>query len=428
MKVHHNSGSGTLGFIQAIRELDYMGSVTVISREPNLIIDRTKLSKALITDANKLLWRPKEWYDSASIETVSDEVTSVDFGKKSVSTKSGKQFPYTKLVLATGGVPKAMPVEGIKELGNIFLLRFVTDAQNIVKAVEGGRKKVVVVGSSFIGMEVGNKLSSDHDVTIVGMEKAPMQSIMGEEVGRIFQKNLEKNGVTFKLNNTVTKATPSQSDPSKVGAIHLKDNTVLPADVVILGIGVRPATDFLKNSPLPLEPDGSVRTNENFAVPGFNNDVFAIGDIAKYPYHGPGADPARGTPVRIEHWNVAQNSGRGAAHSIAHNLSNPPGDQSLGVAKAFIPVFWSALGAQLRYCGHTPSGYDKVVFQGDPGNAKFAAFYCKGEAVVAVATMGMDPVMSKSAELMRRGNMATRSQVENGVDVLGIDVPGSVVI
>lgn len=94
--------------------------------------------------------------------------------------------------------------------------------------------------------------------------------------------------------------------------------------------------------------------------------------------------------------------------------------------KSFIPIFWSALGAQLRYCGNTPRGYDDIVLHGEPDNAKFVAYYCKGQVVVAVATMGMDPVMSKCAELMRRRNMPLKADIEKGVDVLRVEVPAVV--
>ncbi|KAE8315762.1 hypothetical protein BDV41DRAFT_150408 [Aspergillus transmontanensis] len=421
-------GSGTFGVVEAIRELKYKGDITIISREPNLPIDRTKLSKALISDPSKIEWRPREWYESVSVETVTDEVTSVDFNKRTVATKSGKTYPYTKLVLATGGVPRTLPVEGFNDLGNIFLLRFVTDVQSILKAVGEKNKKIVVVGSSFIGMEVGNALAKDNDVTIVGQEKAPMERVLGEEVGRIIQGNLEKAGVKFKLQAGVAKATPSSSDSSKVGAVHLNDSTVLEADLVILGVGVRPATDFLKNNQaITLENDGSIRTDEHFAVPGLDNHVFAIGDIATYPYHGPGADP-KGTHTRIEHWNVAQNAGRGVARAIVHSLANSASSLQSLKPKAFIPIFWSAVGAQLRYCGNTPNGWDSLVLKGEPENAKFAAYYCKGDTVVAVATMGMDPIMVKCAELMRRKNMPSKSQIEGGVDVLKVGLPEGVKI
>lgn len=413
--------------ILAIRELGYSGAITIISREPNLIIDRTKLSKALIPDPEKIQWRSPEWYKEVGIESVSDEVTSVDFSQKSVVTRSGKTFPYTKLVLATGGVPRSLPLEGFQLLENIFKLRTVTDVQHILKAIgEEKKKKIVVIGSSFIGMEVGNALSKDNEVTIVGQEQAPMERVMGVEVGRIFQRNLENSGVKFKLSAGVAKATPSNEEARNVGAVHLQDGTVLPADVVVLGVGVRPATDFLQGNPaVTLEKDGSIKTDDHFAVPGLNNDVFAIGDIATYPYHGPGTDPEKGTYTRIEHWNVAQNAGRSVASSILHTLNDPSPLQKTK-PKVFIPIFWSALGAQLRYCGNTPNGWDDLILNGEPENSKFVAYYCKGNTVVAVATMGMDPVMVKSAELMRRNNMPSKKEIQDGVDVLTIGVPQGV--
>ncbi|KAJ5782125.1 hypothetical protein N7457_003899 [Penicillium paradoxum] len=409
-------GSGTLGLIQALRELKYPGSITIISKEPYLIIDRTKLSKALITDPTKIQWRPQEWYAQAAIETITDDVTAVDFQQKSISTKSGKTVPYTKLVLATGGVPRTLPLQGLKgELNNIFTLRGIDDVQSILAAAGDAKKNIVVIGSSFIGMEVGNALSKNHNVTIVGMESAPMERVMGVQVGQIFKSNLEKNGITFYLSANVSHATASPSNTHTVGAVHLKDGTTLPADLVILGVGVRPATDFLRdNKAITLEKDGSLTTDSHFLVKGLQ-DVFAVGDIATYPYHGPGAD-AKGSPVRIEHWNVAQNSGRAAARAIAHARRGPLSSLK---PKLFIPVFWSALGAQLRYCGNPVNGYDDVILR-EQGEGKFVAFYTNGETVVAVATMGADPVMVKSAELMRVGKMPSKAEIVGGADVLGI--------
>lgn len=410
-------GSGSIGAIQALREQGNTFPVTLISREPYLPIDRTKLSKALLADASKLQWRSQEWFDSASVQTVQDEVSVVDFSKKTVSTKSGKSYPYTKLILATGGNPRALPLPGFKDLSNIFLLRTIPDVQAILSAIgEEKGKNIVVVGSSFIGMEVSNALSSNHNVSIIGMESTPLERVMGAEVGKIFQSTLSKSGVKFYMSASVDSAKPSPSSPSKVGSVNLKDGTSLPADLVILGVGVSPATEFLKSNPaVSLEKDGSLRTDESFRVPNLP-DVYAIGDIATYPYHGPGGS---GTPTRIEHWNVAQNAGRSVARSITSASVKP---------KPFIPVFWSALGSQLRYCGNTPNGWDDLVLQGKPDEGKFAAFYAKGDTVVAVASMQMDPVMTQSAELMRRGNMPGLSELRGGLDVLTVSVPAEVKI
>ncbi|KAI2481242.1 Rubredoxin-NAD reductase [Pyrenophora tritici-repentis] len=409
-------GSGTLGAIEGLRGGGYTGKITVISKEGYQPIDRTKLSKALLADISKAAWRQKEFYMDASIDIIEDEAKSIDFSGKTVSTKSGKEYDYSKLVLATGGTPRWLPLDGLKgDLGNVFLLRTLPDAQNILKAVGDNGKKVVVVGSSFIGMEVGNCLASmKNDVTIIGMEEEPMERVMGKKVGAIFRGLLEKNGVKFQMSASVDKATPSKDDSSKVGAVHLKDGTVLEADLVIEGVGVAPATEYLKgNSSVTLEKDGSLKTDESFAVNGLK-DVYAIGDIATYPYHGPGGD---GSPVRIEHWNVAQNAGRSVAHTI-----NNPGSKP----KPFIPVFWSALGSQLRYCGNTVGGYDDVMLQGEPDKASFVAYYTKGETVVAVASMMKDPYMTQAAELMRRKVMASKSELQKGVDIMEIGLPNEI--
>ncbi|KAI4843317.1 rubredoxin-NAD(+) reductase [Aureobasidium sp. EXF-8846] len=416
------SGSGALGAIEGLRGGGYQGKITVVSRENAQPLDRTKLSKALITDQSKIEWRSMDFYKDASIDFTWGNVTKVDFNNRSVETDDGKKVNYTKLIMASGGTPKWLPMDGLKgDLENVFVLRALPHAQGIMKAAgEDGGKKVVVVGSSFIGMEVGNCLASmKHDVTIIGMEEEPMMTVMGKELGKTFRGLLEKNGVKFKLSAEVEGAKPSESDSKKVGSVQLKDGTNLPADLVIEGVGVRPSTDYLQDvKEIKLNKDGSINVNEKFEVEGLK-DVFAIGDIASYPYHGPGGN---GKLVRIEHWDVAQNAGRSVAGTI-NDPSSPP--------KSFIPVFWSALGAQLRYCGNTPNGYDDVIIQGETDAQKgpsFVAYYHKGEEIVAVASMMKDPYMTQSAELMRRKKMPSKSEIQKGVDILEISIPSEIKI
>ncbi|KAK4993082.1 hypothetical protein LTR28_001158, partial [Elasticomyces elasticus] len=379
---------GALGAIEGLRGGGFNGHITVISREGYRPIDRTKLSKALMTDVSKLAWRSPEFYKDGSVDLTDGNVTSIDFAGRKVTTEDGKEYNYTKLILASGGSPKMLPMEGLKgDLENVFQLRAVSHTKNIMEAAgEKGGKKVVVIGSSFIGMEVANCLASmKHDVSVIGMEKQPMDRVMGEKVGAIFKSLLEKNGVKFYMEASVEKGTPSKSDSKKIGAVLLKDGTTLEADLVVEGVGINPSTDYLQGShEVKLEKDGSVRVDESFAVPGLK-DVFAIGDIATYPYHGPGGD---GQPTRIEHWNVAQNAGRSVARSINDPSAKP---------KAFIPVFWSALGSQLRYCGNTVGGYDDVVLKGEtsPEKPSWVAYYTKGEEVLAVASMMKDPYMAQ---------------------------------
>ncbi|KAK5654754.1 hypothetical protein OQA88_7079 [Cercophora sp. LCS_1] len=405
-------GSGALGVVEGLRNGGYAGAITVVSNEGYLPIDRPKLSKALLTDLSKLQWRDAEWYKSGSVDIVQDEVVDVDFAAKTVSTKSGGKFAYTKLVLSTGGTPRLLPLQGFKVLGNIFTLRNVGDAGKINEAIGDKGKKIVIIGSSFIGMEIAVATSGGNDVTVVGMEKAPLERVLGETVGNFIKKGVESKGVKFYLSAGVEKAEPSASDPSKVGSVWLKDGTKLDADIVILGVGVAPATEYLRNnSVVRLEGDGSLKTDESFSVVGLK-DVYAIGDIATYPYHGPGGG---GRYVRIEHWNVAQNAGR----TVAAHITNPNVKPEF-----FTPVFWSALGAQLRYCGNTiASGWDDVVLQGTPDEGKWVAYYTKDDTVVAMASMGMDPVMAQCAQLMQLNKMPSKKQIQGGLDVLSLGAP-----
>ncbi|KAF4121470.1 NADPH-dependent 2,4-dienoyl-CoA reductase, sulfur reductase, or a related oxidoreductase [Geosmithia morbida] len=405
-------GSGAIGLVEGLREKGYAGGLTVITNEGYLPVDRPKVSKALIADPAKLALRDKAWFESGSVDWVDGEVVGVDVSERNVTTKAGDKISYTKLVLATGGVPRKLPLQGFTVLDNIFTLRSVHDAKKIVEAVGEKGKKVVVIGSSFIGLEVALALSSDNSVSVVGMEKVPLAPVLGEQVGAGIQKVVEGKGIKFYLGAGVDKAEPLGSDQSKVGAVVLQDGTRLEADLVILGVGVSPATEFLRdNKVLRLEPDGSLKTDETFSVVGVK-DVYAIGDISTFPYHGPGGE---GKDTRIEHWSVAQNSGRAVAAHIV-NASLTPSPQ-------FIPVFWSALGAQMRYCGNTAGGYDHVIVDGNPAEASFVAYYTQGETAVAVASMGRDPLVMQSADLMRTGTMPTRSQLEENPDVMAVGIP-----
>jgi NADPH-dependent 2,4-dienoyl-CoA reductase/sulfur reductase-like enzyme len=404
-------GSGALGAIEGLRNGGYSGPLTVISREGHFPIDRTKLSKALLTDVEKLQWRDSAFYDSGSVQWVNDEVVDVDFSGRGVTTKSGEKHAYGKIILATGGTPRQLPLQGFKVLENIFTLRSLDDTKKIVAAIGDKGKRIVIVGSSFIGMEVANATAKDNTVTIIGMEETPLERVLGTKIGAGIQKAVEQSGVKFHMSAGVDKAEPSTSDPAKVGAVYLKDGTKIEADLVILGVGVSPATEFLQNNKaVSLEKDGSLKTDDNFSIAGVK-DAYAIGDIATYPYRGPGGE---GKHTRIEHWNVAQNAGRTVANHIIDGAAKQ---------EVVIPVFWSALGAQLRYCGNTAGGWDDVVIQGSIDDKSFAAFYSNGETVVAVATMGKDPVMAQASELMRLGKMPKKSELQGGLDVLSLGSP-----
>ncbi|KAK1234915.1 Apoptosis-inducing factor 1 [Marasmius sp. AFHP31] len=401
-------GSGAFQAVESLREHGYKFPITVISKEPHAPIDRTKLSKALITDASQL-----EWKTAADLKIkygvnlrVGVEATSVDFKSRKVVLDNGKDsVTYDKLIIAPGGTPRRLPIPG-SDFENVYTFRGVHDAKNVDTAAQEG-KKVVVIGSSFISMELVVALSKKKlaSIDVIGMEDYPFEAVLGKEIGAGLQKYHESQGVKFHMKSKVDKIIPQENNASLAGGVIVNGQT-LPADFVVMGVGVAPATEFLKESGIELEKNGAIQVDEYLRVTKLAEDskgVFAIGDVALYPQHGEN--------VRIEHWNVAGNHGRAVGKTIA------------GSPQPFVktPVFWSAQGQQLRYCGYSV-GYDDIIIKGDPGEMKFVAYYAKQGKIVAVASMQNDPVVSKASELLRLGLMPSPEEVKGGKDLLTIDI------
>jgi len=202
----------------------------------------------------------------------------------------------------------------------------------------------------------------------------------------------------------VNKIIASAEDPNQAAKVELSNGQIIETDAVIMGVGVGPATGFLKDSGFTLERDGGVKVDEFLRVHDLQN-VYAIGDIAVYP------QVEEPTPRRVEHWNVAGNHGRAVGRTIAGK----------GEPFAKVPVFWSALGSQLRYCG-VGHGYDDIKVDGNPADLKFVAYYFKGDKVVAVASMQRDPIVTRCSELMRLGKMPSATEIKNGTDVFSTAV------
>ncbi|KAG8899485.1 hypothetical protein FRB99_006690 [Tulasnella sp. 403] len=405
-------GAATIHAIESLRLYNYGGHITVLASETYAPIDRTKLSKTLMSDTSKLEWRRLDVLREKYLVNYRTDVqvTSVDTDAKTVTIGGSETVKYGKLILAVGSKPKKLPVEGA-DLENVFTLRQVPDAKRIDTALQPG-KNLVVIGSSFISMELvvavaKRQLASIH---VVGQSSVPFKSILGEAIGKGIMNYHINNGVKFHMGQEVKALKASPSSPGAVGSVILNDGTEIPADVVIFGVGVRPATEFLKGTQLEeaIQKDGGLKVDKQLQVEGFD-DVFAIGDIAVYP------QAQGGDYKRIEHWNVASNHGRAVGKTIGRR------EDKLAAGFAKVPIFWSAQGQQLRYCG-VGEGWDDVIIRGNPDEMKFAAFYLKEGKVIAVASMQMDPVVTRSAELFRLGLMPTADEIRAGADLLSIDI------
>jgi len=397
--------------IETLRLYGFGGAITVLSSETYAPIDRTKLSKALISDPKKLEWRSlndyKEKY-GVNFKTGA-EVTSVDTDAKTVTVGGSEKVKYDKLILAVGSVARKLPVPGA-DLENVHVLRQISDVEGINKLIQPG-KNLVVIGSSFIGMElvvaVGKKELASIDV--VSDVSVPFEKVLGKEVGQGLLNYHKKNGVKFHMDSGVQSIKPAAGSQA-VGSVVLKDGSELPADIVVFGVGVRPATDFLKETKLAqsLRQDGGIKVDQLLRVENFP-DIFAIGDIAVYP------QAQGGQPTRIEHWNVASNHGRSVGETIGKRVDK------LAVGFDKVPIFWSAQGQQLRYCG-IDHGFDDVILKGNPEELKFVAYYVKENKIIAVSSMQWDPIVTRCAELFRLGLIPTPDEIRGGLDPISIDI------
>ena len=387
-------GGGAAGneAAETLRQEGFRGRIVVVTHEHTVPYDRPKLSKTYLASkepAERPVLRPRDFYADHDIELMTGrEVASVDATAKSVSFADGASLRFDAVLLATGGVPRRLDVPG-GGLQSIFTLRSLDDCDRIIAAAQNARR-AVVIGASFIGMETAASLTERGlPVTVVAPDATPFERTLGKEIGAMFQKLHEENGVTFRLGAKLARF----EGTGKVEKVVLENGDRLDADLVIAGVGVRPATDFLKG--WALNPDGSVPVDLQFRAA---DGVYAAGDIAQFP------DWRTGERIRIEHWRLAEQHGRVAARNM------------LGRKQDFvsIPFFWTnQFGVNLRYVGYT-KGWDEIIFHGDPAAREFVGFYVKGGKVLAAAGVANDMKMVAISELMRIGRMPSADELRKG--------------
>ena len=388
------AGGGAAGYTaaQTLREDGFTGRVVLITREDQLPYDRPNLSKEYLQGSAEPSWLPlrsEDFFAEHDIELIrSAEIKRIDAAKKTIELADGETLVCNALLVATGGQPRHLPFQSAAQQ-NVFLLRSYADADALIAAAETG-KRVVVIGASFIGMEVASSLRSRGcDVTVVAPDEVPFKKILGPEIGKLFQQLHEENGVKFKLGASVANFV----GPEIVTQVALENGESLATDLVVVGVGVKPATDFLEG--VGLHRDGGVIVDEYMRAA---DDVYAAGDIAYFP------NPRTGERQRIEHWRTAMQQGRVAAHNMAGNA----------VAYDSVPFFWTRqFDVGLLYVGHAAS-WSEIIFQGSVAARDFLAFYLKDDQVLAVAGMNRDREMAAIEELMREDRMPSRTQLKDG--------------
>lgn len=396
-------GAGAAGAhaAETLRVAGYQGRIVMVTQDDRLPYDRTWLSKDYFIDqvsTEQMPLRSPEFYQAHHIETLlNKQAVKVNAITKLITFADGDTLTYDALLVATGGKPRQLNVPG-QELQNVFTLRSFADTEQILSAAQQA-SRAVVVGSSFIGMEAASSLTQRGvAVTVVSPSSLPFQKILGEEIGRVFQQVHEENGVSFRLGRKVTQVEGNGT----VEAVILNDGDRLEADLVVVGIGVQPATKFLEGVDLDSK-DQSVLVNEYLNAA---DGMYAAGDIACY------ADWRTNKTTRIEHWRIASQQGRIAAYNMAGQPTPFRG----------LPVFWTMqFQFPLRYIGHAEQ-WDEIIFNGDLQTRQFIAFYIKDNQVLAAASSQRDTETAAISELMRLNQMpspdALRNQALDLVEIL----------
>jgi NADPH-dependent 2,4-dienoyl-CoA reductase/sulfur reductase-like enzyme/nitrite reductase/ring-hydroxylating ferredoxin subunit len=360
-------GAGAAGHAAAetLRREGYRGNLIMVGADSAPPVDRPNLSKDYLAGNAPEEWiplRPSEFFADNEIELLTGvRVISLDTKGEKIVFADGRTQTYDKLLLATGAEPIRLDLPG-GELRDIHYLRTLGDSRAIIAAAANARK-AVVVGASFIGLEVAASLRArELEVHVVAPDSVPLGKVMGPELGAFIRKLHEEHGVVFHL-GTRPKSVDAQ-------AVLLENGESLEADLVVIGVGVRPAVELAENAGLSIER--GVVVNEYLETSAPN--VFAAGDIARWP------DPHSGDRLRVEHWVVAQRQGQTAARNM------------LGQREKFeaVPFFWSAhYDVGINYVGHA-SAFDRTEVEGSFDERNAAVRFIAGGKRVALATIYRD--------------------------------------
>jgi NADPH-dependent 2,4-dienoyl-CoA reductase/sulfur reductase-like enzyme len=348
-----------------VRREGYEGPVTIVSADDDPPVDRPNLSKDFLAGEAQDDWMPlwpPETYAERHVDLVlRSRVASIDPSSRSVLLDDGSRREFGALLIATGADPVKLAIPGA-DSRQVLYLRSFADSRAIVERARTGRH-VVVVGASFIGLEVSASLRARGiAVDVVALERVPLEHVMGVEVGRFVQSLHEAQGVVFHLGHTVVSVAGR--------TVTLSGGGTLDADFVVMGVGVRPAVAVAEHSGLALDRGIAVNEYLETSVPG----VFAAGDVARWP------DPHTGERIRVEHWVVAERQGQVAARNM------------LGRRERFeaVPFFWSQhYDVTIRYVGHAER-WDAVHVDGSFEARNCAVTYSRDGRRLAVATIHRD--------------------------------------
>jgi 3-phenylpropionate/trans-cinnamate dioxygenase ferredoxin reductase component len=368
---------------EALRDEGFDGPIVLIGAERERPYERPPLSKGYLlgtADRQSIYVHQERWYAEHDVDLrLGTEVASIDPATRQVMLADGGVVGYNKLLLTTGSSPRRLPVPGA-DLGRVCYLRQVADTDEI-KAVLQTASRVVVIGAGWIGLETAAAArAADVEVTILETARQPLLRVLGSEVAQTFADLHRDHGVDLRLGVQVAEITGTAGHAD---GVRLADGSHVPADAVIVGVGITPNTQLAERAGLEVDNgivvDAQLRSSER--------DIFAAGDVAN-AYH-----PMLGKHIRVEHWANALNQPRTAAmamlgHDTVYDL---------------VPYFYTdqyELG--MEYAGYVePGSYERVVFRGDVAGREFIAFWLDGGRVLAGMNVNIWDVNETIQNLVR---------------------------
>jgi apoptosis-inducing factor 3 len=357
-------GGGAAGFAAAemLRREGFAGALTLVSADTDAPYGRPNCSKDYLAGNAPEDWmplRPAEFYKDNAIDLrLGTQATAIDVKARQVTLANGELLPFDKLLLATGAEPVRLDFPGARQ-PHVHVLRSLADSRAIIAAAKNARR-AVVIGASFIGLEAAAALRARGiEVHVAAPERLPLERVLGAQYGDFIKALHEEHGVVFHLQDTVVEITP--------GRAKLKSGATLAADLVVMGVGVRPRLQLAEQAGLKIDRGVVVDEYLETSIPG----IFAAGDIARWP------DPHTGANLRIEHWVVAERQGQAAARNML--------DQREPFAE--VPFFWSQhYDVPIDYVGHAEK-WDDLAIEGDIKSRDCLVRYRLGGKLLAAASI-----------------------------------------
>ena len=371
---------------EALRAAGYDGRIVLLGAETELPYERPPLSKGYLqgkAERETIYVHPREWYADADIDLrLGVTVTEIDRAAHEVVLADGSRIGYTKLLLTTGSSPRQLQVPGA-DLDGVLYLRSASDSDRI-KALIGQAGRIAVIGAGWIGLEI-TAAAREAGVAVTVLETAdlPLLRVLGSEVASVFAALHAEHGVDLRFGVQVAEITGSDG---RADGVRLSDGTLIPADAVIVGVGITPNTELAATA--GLDVDNGIRVDAQLR--SSDPDIYAAGDVAS-AFH-----PILGKHIRVEHWANALNQPQAAARAMA-------GEQ---VSYERVPYFFSdQYDLGMEYSGYVePDGYDEVVFRGDVDRREFVAFWLgNGGRVLAGMNVNVWDVNDAIQALVRAG-------------------------